>query len=318
MHKKLWLLTINKLVKYFRYHRRDFALYFLYMLIGCAITSGLNIVHTKYILGMTPYAELFIVPTVAGVIFGYLTARIRLASHIIRQQNDMLIMVKHIITACFITSALNVVHTEWVLGQQLSLELFIAPVIAGIFFGFLIARIKILNNQLLKLATTDILTHTANRMQFDTCLDQAIQKAQRSKHAFSIIYFDIDHFKQINDRFGHHTGDLILVNVAHQVRQALRPQDMLSRYGGDEFIILAPYTSVSEAFELAENIKHRIQDNVHVDPIEKVSCSFGVVEYNSSHESVLSLLKDADHALYSAKNDGRNCVATLAQVATHA
>jgi len=307
------------LIKTNPYTAKNLWLYSLYMLVACAVTAGLNIVHTKYVLNIDLYASLFVVPTVAGLLFGFTVARSKIMHtenlRAIRYSCDAGVIAKHIVQACFVTCALNVVHTEWILKQPLSSDLFVAPLIAGIFFGYLIARVNILNNKLLRLASTDLLTRTANRMQFDKCLKQELEQAKKSGNTFSLIYFDIDNFKEINDRFGHLAGDHILVEVAHCVKKTIRRHDVLARYGGDEFIILARSANLQTSLQLAEEIKHQVCTNARGNAAHgngeaiAVSCSFGVVEYSPQRDSVLSLIKDADNALYTAKNEGRNCVA---------
>ena len=282
--------------------------YLMYITVACAVTSGLNIVHTKYILGIEPYASLFIVPLIAGVIFGYITARLRIASQILINPQETYIFAKYIIFSCAITAALNVVHTEWVLGRRLTSELFIAPMIAGVFFGYLLARIKTLNNRLALLATTDSLTQTTNRAQFDYCLDKAIQLAKRSQNTFSVIYFDVDNFKHVNDSHGHHVGDELLQQIAAEVKRNTRKSDIVARYGGDEFIVLLPNTDLPSAEKHARHLCKEIT-RMQFKLEYQISCSFGVVEYHEDMDNILSVLKSADRALYNAKQAGKNCIA---------
>lgn len=282
--------------------------YTTYIVVACAITAGLNIIHTKYILNIEPRAGLFIVPIVAGIIFGYITARQRLASYILNSREESLVFAKYIIFSCAVTATLNVVHTDWILDRRLTGELFIAPIIAGVFFGYLLARIKTLNNRLALLATTDSLTQTTNRAQFDYCLDKAIQLAKRNENTFSIIYFDVDNFKQVNDSHGHHAGDELLKLIAAEVKRNTRKSDIFARYGGDEFIVLLPNTDLQSAEQHARHLCKEIT-RAHFNPEKKISCSFGVVEYRPEMDGTLSVLKAADNALYNAKQAGKNCVA---------
>lgn len=272
------------------------------------MTSGLNIIHTKYILGMEAHSSLFIIPIIAGVIFGFLTARQRVASDIIASPKESCLFAKYITFSCTVTATLNIVHTEWVLDRRLTGELFIAPIIAGVFFGYLLARIKTLNNRLALLATTDSLTQTTNRAQFDYCLDKAIELAKRTEHTFSIIFFDVDNFKQVNDSHGHHAGDELLKRIAAEVKRHTRKSDIFARYGGDEFIVLLPNTDRQSAERHARHLCVEITRIPFTWGIE-ISCSFGVVEFHKDMESVLSVLKTADSALYTAKQAGKNCVA---------
>jgi diguanylate cyclase (GGDEF)-like protein len=206
-----------------------------------------------------------------------------------------------------VTSGLNVVHTEWVLDKRLSAELFVAPLIAGVFFGYLLARIKTLNNRLLKLATTDMLTQLCNRMQFDNLLTQEIDKVKRYGGTFSVIYFDIDNFKQINDQYGHLVGDKVLSLLAKHIESAKRKSDILARYGGDEFIILAPSTNIHSAEKQAQHLKQSVEE-LQIDDLPKLSCSFGVTEFNEEHHNNNVLINVVDKALYAAKNKGRDTI----------
>jgi diguanylate cyclase (GGDEF)-like protein len=295
-------------LKQWALHKNHAWVYSTYIAVACAVTSGLNIVHTKYILGIEPHALLFTVPIIAGVIFGYVTARQRIASHDVINSKESYIFAKYIIFSCAITAGLNVAHTEWILARRLSGDLFIAPMIAGVFFGYLLARIKTLNNHLVRMATTDSLTQITNRAQFDYCLDKAIQLTKRTQNTFSIIYFDVDNFKQVNDSHGHHIGDELLQRIAAEVKSNSRKSDIVARYGGDEFIVLLPNTDLQNAElharHLCEEIA-RIQFNVD----NKISCSFGVVQYYKGMDNILSVLQSADKALYNAKLAGKNCIA---------
>jgi len=282
-------------------------IYSIYIGVACFFTAGLNIVHTKYILQIPTRPALFIVPIVAGVIFGYVCARIRLDSFRNRHSHGWIIYTKYIIFSCVITSSINVIHTDWILQQGLRLDLFIAPLIAGVFFGYLLARIKTLNNRLLHLASTDIMTKLYNRMQFDIQLSKQIKKIQRHGGTFSIIYIDVDNFKQINDTFGHQTGDKVLMTVAEHIRAASEHNNIVARYGGDEFIILSPNTDIHRAAQLAEQLKNSII-RLSENELPPFSCSFGVTEYNDNNNNNHSLIKAVDKALYKAKNRGRNSV----------
>lgn len=298
---------VSNMLNLLRTNFYDFWIYPLYIITACTFTAGLNIVHSKYILEIPLTAQLFIVPTIAGVIFGYLAARIRQQGQRLADLNDWHIFAKYILFGCLVTSGLNVVHTEWVLDEPLSAELFVAPLIAGIFFGYLLARIKTLNNRLLKLATTDMLTQLCNRMQFDNLLTQEIDKVKRYGGTFSVIYFDIDNFKQINDQYGHLVGDKVLSSLANHIESTKRKSDILARYGGDEFIILAPSTNLESAEKQAKLLKHSVED-LQIDNLPKLSCSFGVTEFNEEHHNNNVLISVVDKALYAAKNRGRDTV----------
>jgi len=282
--------------------------YPLYIIMACVVTSALNVLHTKYILGQELKLALFYVPIAAGIIFGYATAKIRIGTDIVLYHSDIRIFIHYILLACLVTSALNVIHTEWVLGQDLKLVLFVAPLLAGVFFGYLLARIKTLNSRLTRLATTDVLTNTFNRMHFDYVLKMEIDKVKRYGGKFSIIFFDIDHFKNINDKHGHGTGDSVLVELSELVKEHCRCTDIFSRYGGEEFVILANATDLEGATKCADHLCEIMQLHTF-RVVKKVTCSFGVAEFNKNQ--LTPIIELADKALYNAKKKGRNRVEVM-------
>lgn len=153
---------------------------------------------------------------------------------------------------------------------------------------------------------TDPLTNIYNRRFFMQMLEQEIERVKRNKKPFSLIMFDLDHFKNVNDRFGHAAGDTVLRSVADTVKKRIRKTDYFARWGGEEFIILLPETSLNNAAELAEELRKKISET-ELDGIGKVTASFGVTEYRNT-DTMDTLLLRVDGALYEAKGSGRNCV----------
>lgn len=283
--------------------------YLLYILMSCAVTAGMNILHTKYVLEIQPHVAHFIVPVIAGLIFGYMLARVRGKTPLLVAVSDIVVYVRYIVMACFVTSVLNVIHTEWVLDRQLENVLFIAPIIAGVFFGYLLARIKILNIRLEALATTDPLTKLYNRIQFDRFLDIEKDRVKRYKTTFSLIFLDIDFFKPINDEYGHVVGDQVLLRFSECLRDCTRQTDTLARYGGDEFVILVSDTDLKGALLLAERIRVAVSTTVY-SGVNRVTCSQGVAELSPDSPSNSDVSRRAYKALYRAKQGGRNQVST--------
>ncbi|MFZ5574810.1 MAG: diguanylate cyclase [Pseudomonadota bacterium] len=160
--------------------------------------------------------------------------------------------------------------------------------------------------RLRQLATTDTLTGVRNRRRFDEVLATEIQRAARYSGALSLILFDIDHFKRINDSFGHQTGDQVLVQLAVTVGEAIRSTDLLARWGGEEFAILLPGSDQNAARILAEKLRLRVENQVFPD-VSHITCSFGVAEWVPGDRAE-DLLRKADDALYRAKANGRNRV----------
>lgn len=169
-----------------------------------------------------------------------------------------------------------------------------------------------LNQELKKLSTTDGLTGAMNRRYFDDTLNRELSQAQRHLHPVSLIMIDIDHFKKINDRYGHLIGDECIRAVVRIAQSQLqRPQDVLCRYGGEELAIILPSTSLEGAWLVAERIRELIHGTPVVVGEDAVSltASFGIATYQPPTDPRPDLLLEAsDRALYQAKHAGRNRV----------
>lgn len=157
-----------------------------------------------------------------------------------------------------------------------------------------------------KLAITDKLTGIINRFQFDVLFAHNLNNAKRYHEPLSLIMFDIDFFKKINDFYGHDIGDTTLQHVAQTILQRLRSADIFARWGGEEFMILLPKTSLDDAMELAEDLRRAVEEEVF-DSVGHITISFGVALMEPEDEGC-DLLKRADKALYTAKHNGRNRV----------
>ena len=152
------------------------------------------------------------------------------------------------------------------------------------------------------LAETDLLTGIANRRRTTFALDQAVLASRHTQLPVSIAMFDVDHFKRINDTYGHQAGDEVLKRIAADVAGELRTGDTVGRFGGEEFVMVLPDATAQTAMMVAERIRLRIKGE---SSIPRVTISVGVAEH-SRDESAETLLKRADQALYVAKNSGRN------------
>jgi diguanylate cyclase (GGDEF)-like protein len=161
--------------------------------------------------------------------------------------------------------------------------------------------------ELEQIANTDELTQIYNRRKFLEILEYEIQRNLRYQQSMSLLLCDIDHFKQINDNFGHDLGDSVLANFANCMRANLRKSDVYARWGGEEFILLLPHTPVGEAKIVAQKLCDMIPACSGSDKI-RLTASFGVAQLQNG-ESDDSLIQRADQALYKAKHNGRNCVA---------
>ncbi len=156
------------------------------------------------------------------------------------------------------------------------------------------------------LANTDALTGLANRRQAEEQLMRELRRAERYGRVFSLLMVDIDHFKELNDRFGHQAGDAVLVDLARRLSGLVRASDTTARWGGEEFLLLAPETQLEDARRLAEIVRRHVQDNQLAERFE-ITVSLGVACYRPG-DTVPSLVARADAALYLAKRGGRNQV----------
>jgi len=161
-------------------------------------------------------------------------------------------------------------------------------------------------------STRDKLTGLFNRARFDSYLQEEFAAAAQSGKSLSLIMTDVDHFKKVNDTFGHAMGDEVLVSVAKALTGRLRPRDLIARYGGEEFVLVLPETDGPGAEVVAERIRQKIEQtphNIGTGPGLVVTMSFGCATFNPQpYPDGGSLLKAADEALYAAKRAGRNRV----------
>jgi len=164
--------------------------------------------------------------------------------------------------------------------------------------------------QLERLATTDDLTGLCNRRHFLAVAEDARSRHAREQRPFSLLIFDIDLFKSVNDRFGHDAGDSVIRHVADVCRNSVGASDILARLGGEEFILLLPGTTGEEAMARADDMRRRLEATpFEIDGSKvRVTVSIGVAEAAPPTDSIGDLMKRADQALYQAKREGRNCV----------
>lgn len=166
--------------------------------------------------------------------------------------------------------------------------------------------LQIANAELHQLATTDALTGAWNRRHFEQMAAAEIARIQRYGDPFSLILFDIDHFKSINDNFGHQMGDQVLTELTQRVRSTLRATDLLARWGGEEFVVMMPHGTETDAVHLAEKIRSLVA-NRPFDTVGTVTASFGVAQF-APGQTLDAWVKRVDDALYRAKEGGRNRV----------
>lgn len=158
------------------------------------------------------------------------------------------------------------------------------------------------------LAVTDHLTGIYNRAKFELELQREIDRVKRyGSETFSVLFFDVDHFKKINDNHGHAIGDLVLQKICQTVSQHMRLTDILARWGGEEFVAILPSTSLESAQTVAEKLRSTI-NGLQFEGMDRISCSFGVGQFNKLSDSFHSVILRVDKAMYRAKDNGRNRV----------
>lgn len=172
-------------------------------------------------------------------------------------------------------------------------------------------RLSILNQELEQLSITDSLTQVFNRRFFMERIRQEVKRVNRYGSSLSLLMIDIDHFKNVNDTYGHLAGDAVLAGVAGVIRQRLRETDILARYGGEEFVLIATPMEMNGACALAERIRSLVEAAAidHNGQTIKVTVSIGVSSWQPAlKDNAEELIRLADDALYGAKEEGRNRV----------
>lgn len=166
------------------------------------------------------------------------------------------------------------------------------------------------HEEIYRLTTMDGLTQVHNKRYFDEMLEREASRAERHHKVFSLILFDVDHFKRINDTHGHLAGDAVLRQLGTLVRRRLRRDDVVARIGGEEFALLLPELTDERAATVASDLRELVASTrfLFEGAVIPVTCSFGVAQWSSHHTTVTDLVKAADERLYEAKRSGRNRV----------
>jgi diguanylate cyclase (GGDEF)-like protein len=174
-------------------------------------------------------------------------------------------------------------------------------------------NLKQVNNRLRDLALHDPLTGILNARAFYEKAEHVARLALRTKTTFSMLFMDIDHFKLINDRYGHDVGDIVLQKFAGCLAANIRETDLLGRIGGEEFLVLLPGTKLDGAKLLAEKLRQKVESLMPLIGETQIqfTTSIGIAVSRAGHDTITSLKQEADQAMYQAKAQGRNCVTTL-------
>ncbi len=194
--------------------------------------------------------------------------------------------------------------------DSIRLYYFILPSAVGALFGIILIYTRRYYKRskeaehFERAAKTDYLTGTLNRYAFYALIESEIERSKRKDRAFSLAMMDIDDFKKINDKYGHRTGDEVLVSFSQLVKSELRATDYLNRWGGEEFMALLPETTLEEALFITERIRKKVCENSFgLD--EPVTVSIGITRYGSN-DTIESMIERVDNALYDAKRLGKN------------
>jgi diguanylate cyclase (GGDEF)-like protein len=170
-----------------------------------------------------------------------------------------------------------------------------------------------LHAEVQKLALTDSLTGVYNRRGLFELGPREVERARRFKRSLTIILFDLDHFKEVNDRYGHAIGDQVLRELVQRCKRHIREVDILARYGGEEFVLLLPETNMKSAFQIAERLRRKVEKapfSTDFGPIP-ITISLGVAGLTQRIDDFITLIERADDAMYNAKKSGRNRVSVL-------
>lgn len=171
-------------------------------------------------------------------------------------------------------------------------------------------ELKVVNQKLEELAATDSLTRVANRREFMKRSEEEMSRSSRNSTDLCLMVIDFDHFKEINDQYGHQAGDKVLQDFVKLAKEVMRPSDLLGRIGGEEFALLLPETNIRSAVKVAERLRQHIEEESIVIGSKsiKLTISIGVAEYQPKVDTVKKWLHRADEFLYQAKDHGRNRV----------
>jgi len=193
--------------------------------------------------------------------------------------------------------------------RNLLILIFVIIFIVGIIIFILVRNNMKSNkekNQFETLATMDKLTSIFNRYKIDMALSEQIEICNRYERPLSVMFFDIDHFKKVNDTYGHKVGDDILIEISKLINKHIRKSDIFGRWGGEEFLIILPETSLDKAVMLAEKLRKIVQDHKFSE-VEHITISIGVTNYKKN-DTLNSLMMRVDELLYKSKKNGRNQV----------
>ncbi len=282
----LFILPTFIFFYYFRVHNRvDIASYAIIVMLGVLLLTVM--VHAR---GVRDAGALI-------VLFPLITFQL------LNLKNAIII---HTIFTIIILATIAFYAENWTLIKPAGtlLNIFLALLLSAIIVTYLKNTISTSIYKLHYQSTTDNLTKIANRMSFLDKVQKDIEPTIKEGEKHALIMFDIDFFKHINDTYGHDIGDSVLIEFSSVIKSHIRKHDLLARWGGEEFMLLLPYTELSEAIDKTEQILNTIRAYPFTI-VKKITASAGVTQFKIN-ENVEETLKRADELLYKAKNSGRD------------
>ncbi len=202
-------------------------------------------------------------------------------------------------------------HSIWFEGRVQSLSFEVDGEAAVVWVASNITDKNEVQAKLRRLSETDALTGLYNRRKLIETLDERLAVFERERAQTSVLVFDLDNFKRLNDEMGHHAGDAALVEVARVCRQHLRQSDVIARFGGDEFVVVMPGTHRRDALDIAEGLRKHVPIVLGETLRHEFTISGGVSEFGPPDRFSSDILKRADQGLYQSKRAGRNRVSAL-------
>jgi diguanylate cyclase (GGDEF)-like protein len=215
------------------------------------------------------------------------------------------ILVPVVLGGLFIRSRWNLGHPHLVMALSVVSDIVLLVILIWL-FALMIRRVELERAVIQRQAETDQLTGIYNRRYFESSLDQEIERARRYGSQLSLLIIDVDNFKLLNDHHGHLVGDRLLFQLTRECESCLRTSDVFCRYGGDEFVIIAPETPATAAMALARRMRQKIGDMGLDSSLETLAISIGIAIWEEGFKTKDDIIAAADSALYQAKSAGRN------------
>jgi diguanylate cyclase (GGDEF)-like protein len=301
-----WCLQIAALREFRGQRTAALGIWILPALVSAAILMLVEVVRSQHAVGNLLYGS----------------ANLLIAFSVLRPPERPLLRARWLLGACYALSATTLLVAAWMQASETPSALtgsyggfaYIGTyvlIVAGS-FAFLLMHKERADEETSRLATTDSLTGVFNRRTFIELADQELARSRRAGTPLSLMMLDLDHFKRVNDTFGHLIGDEVLVAFTRLIRDCVRRGDLVVRYGGEEFCVLLPGTTLAAATALAERIRATCSAQALTAHAFKVSVSIGLTAYaGDSNITLGELLARADEALYLAKDEGRDRVIAL-------